>query len=973
MQAVEQHESLLQGLETTSALIPRLRLMEELYLCPSTELNPDLMTKFIENLVLLYAKIIEFQARALCYLRKHPVSRLFRDMFKQDGWDDLANDMQKREASAKSSASLMETAGLRKKLADIQETLSKHHVWRTTSVRDEKVKQLFKLLYTCPYKDRKDRNSERVPGTCEWFTSHPRFENWERSNHSSLLWVSADPGCGKSVLTKFLIDDFLPSSDRRTVCYFFFKDDYSDQKSAVNALSAILRQLFMAQPHLIPDSVLVKLETDGVKLVESFVDLWDILISVATNTKAGEIICVLDALDECAERDRKQLTQTLTTFYSGNLKKQLKFLVTSRPYDHIRRDFKELEDQLPTIHLGGEGEAEIQQISREIDLVIKKRVEDISKKNDLQPDECSYLQEQLTSVPNRTYLWVSLTLDVVENMTGFTRGNIRQTIQSLPPTVDDAYDKILDRSPNQLKARRLLQIVTAAVRPLSLHELSLALAFSSGHQSISDIREELETSDERFKRTVRELCGLLLVVIDGKVHFLHQTVKEFLVPNTRSPSTLPHDYSQKNSWKHSLRLKDSREILATACMSYLSHDIQTDPFRFFLEYAAENWPIHFRTAFTQDAQEAAKLGHRLCHPRSRIFDLWTRLYYTEVSKLSTTILVASYLGLTAVVRLCTDVETADIDSEDNYGQTPLSLAAMIGYDAIVSLLLVTGKVDLDSKDNDGQTPLSLAAMNGHDAIVSLLIDTEKVDINSRSAGGYTPLSWAAFCGHEAAVSLLLNTGKVDIDSEGNDGITPLSLAAMNGHDTMLSLLLRTGKVDINSRNNDGITPLSLAAEHGQGEIVSLLLDTGMVDINSKDNDGVTPFIRAVSWGHETVVRLLLETGKVDVNSQTRWGQTPLLEAISWSHESVVKLLLDTGKVDINSKNSDGRTPLSVAAFYGEETIVKLLLDTGKVDISSKDSKGQTAISLAMEEGHEAIVSLLEQYNITSTATQIPAS
>ena len=67
------------------------------------------------------------------------------------------------------------------------------------------------------------------------------------------------------------------------------------------------------------------------------------------------------------------------------------------------------------------------------------------------PDECSYLQEQLTSVPNRTYLWVSLTLDVVENMTGFTSGNIRQAIQNLPPTVDSAYGRILDRSPDRIK------------------------------------------------------------------------------------------------------------------------------------------------------------------------------------------------------------------------------------------------------------------------------------------------------------------------------------------------------------------------------------------------------------------------------------------------------------------------------------------------------------------------------------------
>jgi hypothetical protein len=111
-----------------------------------------------------------------------------------------------------------------------------------------------------------------------------------------------------------LVDEFLPSH-RRTVCYFFFKDDFPDQRNAANALSAILRQLFMAQPHLLQDSVLEKQDTDGDKLIGSFNDLWNILISVASHVQAGDIICVLDALDECHEDDRKQLIQALKTLF----------------------------------------------------------------------------------------------------------------------------------------------------------------------------------------------------------------------------------------------------------------------------------------------------------------------------------------------------------------------------------------------------------------------------------------------------------------------------------------------------------------------------------------------------------------------------------------------------------------------------------------------------------------------------------
>lgn len=164
------------------------------------------------------------------------------------------------------------------------------------------MERFFNLLYTCPYKDREDRNSKRVPGTCEWFTSHPKFKDWQRNANDEspgLLWVSADPGCGKSVLTRYLVDELLLNMTERTVCYFFCKDDFSDQLSATSALSVILRQLFITQPQLLQDAVLDKLETDGDKLVQSFSDLWSIIVSASANSKAGEIICILDALIEC--------------------------------------------------------------------------------------------------------------------------------------------------------------------------------------------------------------------------------------------------------------------------------------------------------------------------------------------------------------------------------------------------------------------------------------------------------------------------------------------------------------------------------------------------------------------------------------------------------------------------------------------------------------------------------------------------
>jgi SpoVK/Ycf46/Vps4 family AAA+-type ATPase len=90
----------------------------------------------------------------------------------------------------------------------------------------------------------KDRVQERVEGTCEWLTKHDNFKEWLKQE-SGLLLVSADPGCGKSVLAKHLVDRFLPGKllpGSPTICYFFFKDQ--DQNTVCQALCALLHQLF---------------------------------------------------------------------------------------------------------------------------------------------------------------------------------------------------------------------------------------------------------------------------------------------------------------------------------------------------------------------------------------------------------------------------------------------------------------------------------------------------------------------------------------------------------------------------------------------------------------------------------------------------------------------------------------------------------------------------------------------------------
>ncbi|RPA90621.1 hypothetical protein L873DRAFT_1635886, partial [Choiromyces venosus 120613-1] len=62
-----------------------------------------------------------------------------------------------------------------------------------------------------------------VEGTCTWVTEHQKYKDWWEKETSCLLWLSADPGCGKSVTASYLVT-YLKNKQNTIVCYFFFKD-----------------------------------------------------------------------------------------------------------------------------------------------------------------------------------------------------------------------------------------------------------------------------------------------------------------------------------------------------------------------------------------------------------------------------------------------------------------------------------------------------------------------------------------------------------------------------------------------------------------------------------------------------------------------------------------------------------------------------------------------------------------------------
>ncbi|KAJ5740823.1 hypothetical protein N7493_000695 [Penicillium malachiteum] len=186
------------------------------------------------------------------------------------------------------------------------------------------------------------------------------WSDWDvaRQPHIRSSLVSAGPACGKSVLSRALIDERRLSTQvtTSTICHFFFKDGDERRMHPTNSLCAIIHQLFMRDPtgSLIQHG-LARHKSYGKNLAQNLVVLWDILIDCAGSLDTGELVCVIDALDECVEVGRRQLIGQLKKLYCqpgcpSNPHSKLKFLITSRPYHDLERSFKGFSGTTTYLH-----------------------------------------------------------------------------------------------------------------------------------------------------------------------------------------------------------------------------------------------------------------------------------------------------------------------------------------------------------------------------------------------------------------------------------------------------------------------------------------------------------------------------------------------------------------------------------------------------------------------------------------------
>ena len=242
--------------------------------------------------------------------------------------------------------------------------------------------------------------------------------------------------------------------------------------------------------------------------------------------------------------------------------------------------------------------------------------------------------------------------------------------------------------------------------------------------------------------------------------------------------------------------------------------------------------------------------------------------------------------------------TANLDTVDSTGRSPLSWAAQRGEAEAVRILLEYG-ADPNNKDSTNTTPLHYAAQSKTPKCLLLLIKYgARITQQMR---GWNALHYACTLHDDLAyIKPLLDHG-ANVDQRTYVGKTALSLAIVHNHSRSAASLINIG-ADLDVLDNEGQSPLSLSIKFRRVESMKLLLQSGATH-------------KLLSEGDDTLLHFV--AGFPDIN---------IIEALSD---------LNLGDVDLDARNKDNLTAREFMQAHNSDPNTALAFQKLLLRVASK--------------------------------------
>lgn len=321
------------------------------------------------------------------------------------------------------------------------------------------------------------------------------------------------------------------------------------------------------------------------------------------------------------------------------------------------------------------------------------------------PDDCSkgnvcLLRDEPVSLyadSNSRFRWAVCQLDTLGKCVN--KKMLQQALATLPPTLDQTYDRILASIDDDYAqyAFRILQWLTFSEKPLSVGEVSEAVAIDVKRELVFDRDEVLEDSLD-----ILTICPSLIIIATENgdrwraprevVALTHYSVKEYLI--------------SERIWKgkaavYGMRGNLCHKAIATGCLGYLLQfqqlKLEPDLLNSFklARYSAEFWASHVQKG--GDAiEETSQKAMQLCCRENYAYSNWIRLWDPDRSwekpkleksadEIQNPLYYAALLNLRNVLKTLLDKNAEPNAQGGRYGNA-LQAASYRGNEAVVKVL-----------------------------------------------------------------------------------------------------------------------------------------------------------------------------------------------------------------------------------------------------------------------------------------------
>ncbi|KAK7212757.1 hypothetical protein V2G26_019935 [Clonostachys chloroleuca] len=412
-------------------------------------------------------------------------------------------------------------------------------------------------------------SEKRIPGTCSWIFEETEFLSWMApSNESSILWYTALPGNGKSILSTCVIDYFRSSANG---CQFFhFKYSDPGKRSAVNCLRGLAFQLAQDIPQfgrLLCDA---PRETLGFESGDATLIWQNAFHNTFAQSKIdGCLYWIIDGLDEC------DTPHNLLNCFQGlsTVAVPIRILILSRKDSTLPIGFDRLSQKLSVKiieKIGGSHNLP------DVGILVRQGLEQISCGAEFREQ----LYQNVIKRSDGNFLWTRLVLDEVRHC--HTEKRIQEVLDEVPDDMSLVYERMekslvqSGRRANEPLIKALIEWTICAQRSLTLNEMSQAL-------------EPEFTGFLDLERTIKDACGQFIQINDSNnITMLHHTTSEYFTRSATSIFSINLEVSHTRLFlKTTLALEEPTlqwKLIENRHALRISH-----PFVF---YSAISWSYH---------------------------------------------------------------------------------------------------------------------------------------------------------------------------------------------------------------------------------------------------------------------------------------------------------------------------------------------------------------------------------------------